>query len=103
MKLYIVLASFILASISPVLHASQPAIIQQADSAYMSDNYTEAATLYQQALNNLGTSSDLYYNLGNALFRMGKPGQAIVAYERALRLTRPMTMPAQILSLSTHA
>lgn len=86
MKLHIILASLIFAIASPLLHASQPEIIQKADSAYTADNYIEAATLYQQAIDSLGTSTDLYYNLGNALYRMGKPGQAIVAYERALRL-----------------
>lgn len=86
MKLHIILASLIFAITSPLLHASQPEIIQKADSAYTADNYIEAATLYQQAIDSLGTSTDLYYNLGNALYRMGKPGQAIVAYERALRL-----------------
>ncbi len=86
MKLHIILASLIIAATAPLIHAAQPAIIQQADSAYTADNYIEAATLYQQAIDSLGTSTDLYYNLGNALYRMGKPGQAIVAYERALRL-----------------
>lgn len=86
MKLKIILASAILAIASPAISASQPALVQKADSAYTAENHTEAASLYQTAIDSLGTSSDLYYNLGNSLYRLGKPGKAIVAYERALRL-----------------
>lgn len=87
MKLKIILASAILAIASPlIMSASQPALVQKADSAYTAENYMEAASLYQTAIDSLGTSSDLYYNLGNALYRLGKSGQAVVAYERALKL-----------------
>lgn len=59
---------------------------QRADSAYMADQFAEAATLYEQAASEDGVSSALYYNLGNSYYRMGRTGEAIVAYERALRL-----------------
>lgn len=86
MKLHIILASLMIAASLPSIQAATAPVIQAADSAYSADNFTEAAELYHQAIDSLGTSSDLYYNLGNAYYRMGKPGQAIVAYERALRL-----------------
>lgn len=63
-----------------------PTLTEAADSAYLTDHYKEAAALYTAAIDSLGPSSDLYYNLGNTMFRLGKPGQAILAYERALRL-----------------
>lgn len=59
---------------------------QRADSAYMADQFAEAAGLYEQAAREEGVSSALYYNLGNSYYRMGRTGEAIVAYERALRL-----------------
>lgn len=59
---------------------------ERADSAYMADQFSEAASLYEQAASEYGVSSDLYYDLGNCYYRMGKTGKAIVAYERALRL-----------------
>lgn len=62
------------------------ALIAQADSAYNADNFQEAAELYNQAINNYGSSAKLYYNLGNTYYRMGQSGNAIIAYERALRL-----------------
>ena len=59
---------------------------QRADSAYAADDFSLAASLYMEAMQTEGTSSELYYNLGNCWYRMDKPGKAIVAYERALRL-----------------
>lgn len=61
-------------------------IDQRADSAYTADDFALAASLYQQAMAENGTSAALFYNLGNCYYRLGKPGKAIVAYERALRL-----------------
>lgn len=61
-------------------------IISQANEAYADDRYAEAVELYKQAIDSLGSSSDAYYNLGNAYFRLGKNAQAILAYERALRI-----------------
>ncbi|MDE5719445.1 MAG: tetratricopeptide repeat protein [Paramuribaculum sp.] len=59
---------------------------QQADSAYSADRFEEAAALYRQAMDEYGPSPELYYNLGNSYYRLGAPGKAIVAYERALRI-----------------
>ena len=58
----------------------------KADSAYNSKDYTEAADLYKTIIKEYGVSSDLYYNLGNTYFRMGKISQSILAYERALKI-----------------
>lgn len=57
-----------------------------ADSAYAADNYRRAQDLYSQALKVDGSSSVLFYNLGNAYYRQGNLGMAIVNYERALKL-----------------
>lgn len=61
-------------------------IVTQADSAYVNDDFLTAASLYSQALDSLGPSAERYYNLGNAYYRLERPGMAIVNYERALRL-----------------
>lgn len=60
--------------------------VAEADSAYLSDNYAEAVRLYAQAIEELGPSAERYYNLGNANYRLGNLGAAILNYERALRL-----------------
>ena len=62
------------------------ASVAEADSAYMADDFLGAAALYQSAIDSLGPSPERYYNLGNAYYRAGLPGMAIVSYERALRL-----------------
>lgn len=61
-------------------------VVEKADSAYAEKNYVEAIRLYGLAADSLGTSSDLYYNIGNAYYRLQKPGKAILNYERSLRL-----------------
>lgn len=58
----------------------------QADSAYMVGNYDLAVTLYEQLLDQGYRSANLHYNAGNAYFRQGKLADAIIQYERALRI-----------------
>ncbi len=67
-------------------HAAATSMVESADSAYTAENYQQALDLYQAALAADGQSTDLYYNIGNAYYRLGQPGQAIVYYERALKL-----------------
>ncbi|MCM1483384.1 MAG: tetratricopeptide repeat protein [Muribaculaceae bacterium] len=71
---------------SSILGAMAGSLDERADSAYASDNFTEAEALYRQAINEYGASAKLYYNLGNASYRNGKQGEAVLNYERALRL-----------------
>lgn len=59
---------------------------QRADSAYNAENYRLAIDLYRQALARDGVSANVYYNLGNAYYRIDKLGSAVANYERALRL-----------------
>lgn len=58
----------------------------EADSAYANGNYQKAIAEYTELLKE-GQSADLYYNLGNAYYRMEETTQAILAYERALLLS----------------
>lgn len=61
-------------------------LVSKGDSAYVNDDYNNAIRYYNQAIETDGTSSELYYNLGNAYYRAGNIGYAIVNYERALKL-----------------
>ena len=56
-----------------------------ANAAYAEGRYEQAATIYQ-ALIDEQPDATLYYNLGNARFKQGELAQAILNYERALRL-----------------
>lgn len=69
-----------------ILSMTAQTLTQQADSAYMNDNFAKATELYLEIAETEGTSSELYYNLGNSYYRQGKLGKAILYYERALRL-----------------
>ena len=58
---------------------------EAANAAYADGRYDEAATLYQSLLDEQPEAT-VYYNLGNARFKQGELAQAILNYERALRL-----------------
>jgi len=63
----------------------------QADSAYNKEDYASAVRLYHQAIEADGVSPEVCYNLGNAYYRIGRPGRAVIYYERALALDPSMT------------
>ena len=64
-----------------------------ANAAYAGGRYEEAAAMYQSLLDEQPDAT-LYYNLGNARFKQGELAQAILNYERALRL-QPNNKDAQ--------
>lgn len=55
----------------------------EANRAYNNGNFQEATDGYLRLIENGCVSGHLYYNLGNAWFRLGRIGKAILAYERA--------------------
>ncbi len=64
----------------------EDAIFQQANEAYLANNFNKAIELYEQ-VSALGFQSfELEYNLANAYFRQGNIGKAVLHYERALLL-----------------
>ena len=58
----------------------------RADEAYSEEQYEEAILLYEQLLSEKGPSADIYYNLGNAYYRVDSLSAAILSWERALRM-----------------
>lgn len=59
---------------------------ERADSAYNKEDYRKAIRLYTSAIENEGVSPELYYDLGNAYYRTGDLGRAVLNYERALKI-----------------
>ncbi|MCD8289379.1 MAG: BatD family protein [Prevotella sp.] len=59
---------------------------QMADAEYAKGNYQEAIKEYNEVLAD-GVSAALYFNLGNAYYRTENITQAVLAYERALKLS----------------
>lgn len=60
--------------------------LEQADSAYNRGEYDKAVELYKAAEDSAGTSAAMLYNLGNAYYKSGDEGHAMVSYLRAKRL-----------------
>lgn len=58
----------------------------RADEAYNQEQYEEAIQIYEQLLTQNGPSADVYYNLGNAYYRIDSLSAAILSWERALRM-----------------
>ena len=58
----------------------------QANEEYAAGRFQEAIDLYGTLVDRGQTSAALFYNLGNAWYRTGDLGQAILNYERALVL-----------------
>lgn len=58
---------------------------EEANSLYAEGKYADAAEQYEAMLLEKA-QPELYYNLGNAYFKMGEIARAILSYERALRL-----------------
>lgn len=54
--------------------------------AYKAGDFATAVDAWQTCVDNGYKSGDLYYNLGNAYFREGRVGFAILYYESALKL-----------------
>jgi tetratricopeptide (TPR) repeat protein len=73
---------------------AEPPSIAQAEHAAASGDYQAAIQSYEQLLRGSGFSAPLLFNLGNAWLRLGKPGPAILAYERALVL-EPRSAPIE--------
>lgn len=61
-------------------------LFREANALYGESRFREAAEAYRAILDGGFENADVHYNLGNALYRTGSVGRAVVEYERALRL-----------------
>lgn len=60
--------------------------IIEADKLYAEKEYKKAIPIYEEVMQINGVSAPLLYNLGNACYKAGENGKAVLAYERALKL-----------------
>ncbi len=74
------------ACITDVPEASPQARFYRANALYNEGQYQGAASEYEALAATGVQSAPLYFNLGNAYFKAGQLGQAILNYERARRL-----------------
>jgi tetratricopeptide (TPR) repeat protein len=85
-NLLIILGLFLLAAKVPAQSNEQQSIYELANQAYSSAEYGEAITQYEAILGSGYESSGLYFNLGNAYFKMNNIPAAILFYEKARKL-----------------
>lgn len=64
--------------------AAQEEIYRQGNQLYQSEEYAAAVEAYEAVRAAGWASADLHYNLGNAYFKTGELGRAILSWERAL-------------------
>ena len=60
-----------------------PALFQKGIEQYQKGNYEEMIQIYETISAKGYEGKSIYYNLGNAYFRVGKIGFAILYYEKA--------------------
>ncbi|MEY2498302.1 MAG: hypothetical protein QOD12_1858 [Verrucomicrobiota bacterium] len=71
---------------APSVRGDQDPVVSKANEAYNAARFQEAADGYQSLVASGQWSANLFYDLGNAWFRLGNFGEAILNYERALAL-----------------
>ena len=66
--------------------AADESAFTKANQAYADGRFEEAANDYESLISSGNWNANLFYDLGNARYRLGDFGQAILNYERALAL-----------------
>lgn len=79
-------AAAILCAGGVTLQAAEDPVFAKATQAYSEGRFQEAAEGYQSLVDSGRWSANLFYDLGNAWFRLGNFGKAILNYERARAL-----------------
>jgi tetratricopeptide (TPR) repeat protein len=79
------LAASALASLARAEDAAR--LFDTANKLYEERKFSEAAAAYEKILTSGAASAAVYFNLGNAQFKSGEIGRAIVAYRHATQLT----------------
>ncbi len=76
--------TYILIFVSTV--SAQTSLFKEGNKQYEQKEYAKAIESYKQILNNNIESAALYFNLGNAYFKNGDLGHAVLYYMKAKRL-----------------
>jgi tetratricopeptide (TPR) repeat protein len=87
-RLFIITAWIVAAVIStgPIYAFQRMPLFEAGNRLFQAGEYQKALESYQAILIQGYSSATLYYNIGNAHYKLGRIPRAILAYERALRL-----------------
>tara|TARA_B100001765_G_scaffold167166_1_gene110347 strand:+ start:177 stop:935 length:759 start_codon:yes stop_codon:yes gene_type:complete len=81
------IGAILLCFIVTVATSQNEALFEQGKEAYKAEEYTQAVTAWTQILENNAHSASLYFNLGNAHYKLNQIGPSIYYYEKALQLS----------------
>lgn len=70
-----------------ILAKSPEVLFNEANEAYANKKYADAVNIYEQVLDSGYVSAELYYNLGNAYYKLDNIPFAILNFERADKLS----------------
>ena len=85
LKPFTIVIMFLLSAIT-VFPSAEHITLVKANKAYSVGSYSVAADLYQKVVDAGYSAPELFYNMGNACFKMNEYARAILWYERARRL-----------------
>src|SRR5438045_5206358 len=80
------LCIFLVAVFGVGAFAADESAFNKANQAYAKGRFEEAANAYESLIGSGNWNANLFYDLGNARYRLGDFGQAILNFERALAL-----------------
>jgi len=84
MKKYILLFTLIFQFV--LANDSNDAVFKKANDLYKKENYEQALQTFEIILKSGNESVDLYFNIGNCYYKLGKVASSIYNYEKALLL-----------------
>jgi tetratricopeptide (TPR) repeat protein len=79
-------AAVIVVFLTGAVSAAEEDVFAKANQAYNETRYQDAAGSYEALVQSGRWNANLFYDLGNAHYRLGNFGKAILNYERALAL-----------------
>jgi tetratricopeptide (TPR) repeat protein len=79
----LLIISFVLITTFSAVADQANALFEMANKAYADGKYQQAVELYEQILQKKLASGDVYFNLGNAYYKLNQIGRAILYYEKA--------------------
>jgi hypothetical protein len=77
---------FVFLAATAIAKPNHDAVWQQANNFYQQKQYDSAVVYYEQLVAQRVDEAELYYNLGNAYYRLNQTGPAVLNYERSLQL-----------------